>query len=152
MRKLVVVALLVVGMTTFAQVGKKRGEGKDKLPPEQRVEKQVEKMSKDLSLNEKQTAQIKELLTKENAERQAKKADMEAKKADGTKPTAEERKDMKAKMDEKITIHKAEMKKILTADQYSKWDQKFEERKEKMKEKIMDRKADKNKKNEKTQD
>lgn len=146
MKKLIVVALLVVGMTTFAQEGRKRGEGKEKLPPEQRVEKQIEKMTKELSLNEKQTAQVKELLTKENAEREAKRAEMEAKKADGTKPTPEERKAMKEKMDAKIATHKAEMKKILTADQYTKWEQNFEEKKSKMKEKIMERRSEKKKK------
>ncbi|MEC4004771.1 hypothetical protein OX283_008885 [Flavobacterium sp. SUN052] len=146
MKKLVVFALLVVGLTTFAQEGRKRGEGKEKLPPEQRVEKQLEKMTKDLNLNEKQTAQVKELLTKENAERQAKKAEMEAKRADGTKPTPEEKMAMKEKIDQRIVTHKAEMKKILNADQYTKWEQNFEQRKEKMKEKIMERKGDKKKK------
>ena len=46
MKKLVVlVALMLVSLTTFAQEGRK-ANGKQKLPPEQRVEKQIERMSK----------------------------------------------------------------------------------------------------------
>jgi len=144
MKNLFIAALLFVGMTTFAQ--EPRGERKEKLQPEQKVEVQVNKLTKDLSLNEKQTAQVKELLTKENAERQAKKAEMDAKRADGQKPSPEERDAMKKKMEEKMANHKAEMKKILTADQYSKWEQNLEAKKEKMKEKMKERRAEKDKK------
>ena len=58
MKKLLVAALLVVGMTTFAQEEVK--EQKAQLTPEQRVESQVKRMTKDLTLNEKQAQESRE--------------------------------------------------------------------------------------------
>lgn len=141
MKKLVVAALLVVGMTTFAQ--ERMGERKEKLTPEQRVNLQVKKLTKDLSLNEKQVLEIKALVAKEAEKREANRAAMDAKRASGTKPTKEEMKAHKAKVQEDQAAMDANMKKILTADQYAKWVQKREERKEKMEEKKGDRKKEK---------
>lgn len=145
MKKVILVALLVVGMTAFAQGKRGKFQDREKVAPEQRVEKQVEKMTADLSLNDKQAAQIKELLTKENVERESKRAEMQAKRAEGAKPSQEERDAMKEKMDEKINAHKAEMKKILTTDQYAKWEKNMEQRKEKMQDNMQDRMKNKKK-------
>ena len=87
MKKLVMAALLFVGMTTFAQ--ERMGERKEKLTPEQRVNLQVKKLTKDLSLNEKQVQEIKALVAKEAEVREANRAEMDAKRASGTKPTKE---------------------------------------------------------------
>ena len=130
MKKLLVAALLVVGMTTFAQ--EKMGESKEKLTPEQRVNLQVKKMTKDLSLNEKQVQEIKSLVAKEVEKREANRAEMDAKRASGVKPTKEEMQARKAKFQEDQAAMDANMKKILNADQYAKWNQKMQERKEKM--------------------
>lgn len=140
MKKVILAVLLVVGMTAFAQGKKGKFQDREKLAPEQKVEKQVEKMTTDLSLNDKQAAQIKALLTKESVERESKRAEMQAKRAEGTKPSQEERAAMKEKMDEKINDHKAEMKKILTADQYAKWEKNMEQRKEKMQDRMKNKK------------
>ena len=141
MKKLVMAALLVVGMTTFAQ--ERMGERKEKLTPEQRVNLQVKKLTKDLSLNEKQVQEIKALVAKEAEKREAKRAEMDAKRASGAKPSKEEMKAHKAKVQEDQAAMDANMKKILSADQYAKWVQKREERKEKMEEKRDDRKKGK---------
>lgn len=146
MKKLVSVALMIVGITSFAQERNGKFKNREKVAPEQRVEKQVEKMTTDLGLNDKQATQLKALLTKENTQREAKKAEIQAKRAEGTKPSKEEREAMKAKMVEKIDAHKVEMKKILTSDQYAKWEKNREERKEKMKEKRSEKKGSKEKK------
>ena len=84
MKKVLVVALLVVGLTTFAQ-GKR-----EKMEPEERVEAVLEKMTRDLDLNEKQVAEIKSLLTNSAEERKNKHAEMKAKKETGEKPSKEE--------------------------------------------------------------
>ena len=138
MKKLFLVALLVVGMTTFAQ--EPRGERKEKFTPEQRVDFQLKKMTKDLNLDSKQAEQVKALLTEEAKKRELKRAEMEARKAEQTKPSKEEMETRKAEMKANKEAMKAEMKKILTADQYSKWEQKMEERKDKMIEKVKERK------------
>lgn len=130
MKKLVMAALLFVGMTTFAQ--ERMGEQREKLTPEQRVNLQVKKLTKDLSLNEKQVQEIKALVAKEAEVREANRTEMDAKRASGTKPTKEEMKAHKAKVQEDQAAMDANMKKILSADQYAKWVQKREERKEKM--------------------
>ena len=49
MKKLFVVALLLVGTSTFAQ--ERMGENNDKLTPEQRVNLQVKKLTKELNLS-----------------------------------------------------------------------------------------------------
>lgn len=138
MKKLFFVALVFVGMTTFAQ--RPRGERKEKLTPEQRVDFQVKKMTKDLNLNDKQAEQVKALVSKEVEKREAKRAEMEAKKAEQAKPTKEE---MEAKMTEMKANQeamKAEMKKILTDEQYTKWEQNREEKKEKLVERMKEKK------------
>jgi periplasmic protein CpxP/Spy len=141
MKKLILVALLVVGITTFAQ--EKSEERKEKFTPEQRVDFQVKKMTKDLSLDTKQAEQVKNLLTQESQKREAKRAQFQAIRTNGQKPTEEQRKEMRAKMEAEKTVMNDEMKKILTADQYSKWQQKQEERKEKMAERMKEKQSDK---------
>ena len=130
MKKLIVVALLVVGLTTFAQGKGKRGEGKD-ISPEQRTEMQVKKMTKDLDLNEKQQIQVKELLNAQKKDRDQMMAKRKEMKETAEKPTKEQRAEMKAEMDKKDAAMDAKMKTILTGDQYKKWEATKEERKEK---------------------
>ncbi len=130
MKKLLVAALLVVGMTTFAQEQVK--EQKAPMTTEQKVESQVKKMTKELNLNDKQVQEIKTIVAKEVAMKAAAKADMEARKASGVKLPKEEVKARKAKSQDDEIAMDANMKKILNADQYAKWAQKQQERKEKM--------------------
>ena len=130
MKKLLVAALLVVGMTTFAQ--EKMGDQKEKLTPEQRVESQVKRMTKDLTLNDKQVQDVRGLVAKEVEKREANRTEMEAKRASGVKPSKEDMLARKAKFQEDQVAMDASMKKILTPEQYAKWLQKNQERKEKM--------------------
>ena len=65
MKKLIVAALLVVGLTTYAQEKEGRRAGREKLTLEQKVDLQVKKMTKDLDLNEKQTKDVRTLVTKQ---------------------------------------------------------------------------------------
>jgi Spy/CpxP family protein refolding chaperone len=118
MKKLIVAALLVVGLTTYAQEKEGRKAGKEKLTTEQKVNLQVKKMTKDLDLNEKQTKDVRALVTKQVEKREAIKAQMQAEK-------------------EAVSV---EMKKILTAEQYAKWEKNREEKIENFKEKMSERK------------
>jgi protein CpxP len=130
MKKLIVATLLVVGMSTFAQVENKKKEGKEpmeKMSPAERVEKGLKRMTKQLNLTEAQQKEMKILM-----------AEQEAKRADANfKPSKEDRLAMK----EKIS-------KILTPEQNATWDKIQEEKKEKMKDKIKEKKE----KAEKTED
>ena len=118
MKKLIVAALLVVGLTTYAQEKEGRRAGREKLTSKQKVELQVKKMTKDLNLNEKQTKDVKALVTKQVEKREAIKAQMQAEK-------------------EAVSV---EMKKILTAEQYAKWEKNRDEKIENFKEKMSERK------------
>lgn len=123
MKKLIVAALLVVGMTTYAQEKEGRRPGKEKLTSEQKVDLQVKKMTKDLDLNERQTKEIKVLVTKEVEKREAKIEEMKA-----------QRKAEQAAVS-------SDMKKILTPEQYAKWEKNRQEKKESIKEKMAKRKS-----------
>ncbi len=130
MKKFIVVALLAIGMSAFAQVENKGKEGKEpteKMSPAERAEKALKRMTKQLKLTEAQQKQMKVLI-----------AEQEAKKADPNfKPSKEDRLAMK----EKIS-------KILTSEQNAAWDKIQEERKEKMKEKLEEKKEERKKKKE----
>ena len=116
MKKLIVVALLLFGFTTFAQEAKKekeKTESREKMSPEERAQKEIKRMTKALSLTETQQREMRALFT-----------EMEEKRAEGQKPSKEDRKAMKDKVN-----------KILTTEQAATWEKIQEERKEKMKEK-----------------
>ena len=116
MKKLIVVALLLFGFTTFAQEAKKekeKTESREKMSPEERTQKEIKRMTKALSLTETQQREMRALFI-----------EMEEKRAEGQKPSKEDRKAMKDKVN-----------KILTTEQAATWEKIQEERKEKMKEK-----------------
>ncbi|MCA6423419.1 MAG: hypothetical protein IM568_11460 [Flavobacterium sp.] len=139
MKKLVVVLLFIVGITAMAQEKEMQRPNGDKfasLSPEQKVEYQVKKMSKDLSLNDKQVKEVKALVTKEIEKRDAIKTEMKA-------LQAKQRIEMKAKMDEEYAVMRNEMRKILTSEQYTKWEKIHEERREKIKEKMKEKRENK---------
>ena len=139
MKKLVVAFLLIVGITAMAQEKEMKRPNGDKfasLTPEQKVEYQVKKMSKDLSLNDKQVKEVKALVTKEVEKRNAIKAEMKA-------LQAKQRIEMKAKIDEDYAAMSNEMRKILTSEQFTKWKKIHEERREKMKEKMKEKRENK---------
>lgn len=143
MKKLFVAALLVVGLTTFAQEKGKRGDFKE-MTPEQRTEMQVKKMTTDLDLNEKQQKEVKELLNSQKEDRSEMMEKRKEMKETAEKATKEQRAEMKSKMDKKKEVVDAKMKTILTGDQYKKWETMKETRKEKMgdrKEKMKEKRA-----------
>lgn len=145
MKKLVVVALLVVGLTTFAQEKGKKGALKD-MTPEQRTEVQIKKMTKDLDLNEKQQKEIKELLTAQKEDRAELLEKRKEIKETAEKATKEQRAEMKDKIAENKEAIKLKMKSILTDEQFKKWESNLTEKKEKMddkKEKMKEKRASK---------
>ncbi len=130
MKKVFLAVLMLVGITTFAQ---EKMEKKQKLTPEQQVELQAKKMKLDLDLNDKQVTEVKKLLLEQAKKREAKKVEFQTKKADSKKPTSDEIYAMKNKMLDEQIAHKAEIKKILTPEQYKKWEENREEGKDRMK-------------------
>ena len=139
MKKLFVTAVLLVGFLTSAQEmkvqkgdRKARTENRETLTPEQQAELQVKKMTLELDLNAKQQAEIKKIALEQAQKRETKKAEWKANKEAGKSLSKEEKFAMKNQMLDNQIAHKAEMKKILTPEQYAKWESKQAERKDKM--------------------
>ena len=131
MKKMILAIALVATTLTFAQ---DRKQGREKLTPEQQTELQVKKMTLDLDLDAKQQKEIKTILLEQAKKREAKMAEMKAKREKGEKPSADEKFAMKNEMLDNQIEHKAQMKKILKPEQFQKWEQNLENRREKMSE------------------
>lgn len=127
--------LLFVGITAMAQEKKERRPEREKLTTEQKVDLQVKKMTQDLSLNDKQVKEVRAIVTKQIEKREEKRAEMKIKKAE-----------MKAKMTEEQAALTSEMKKVLTPEQFTKWEKIREEKKANVKEKMKERRGKKDSK------
>lgn len=141
MKKLFVVALLLVGTATFAQ--ERIGENNDKLTPEQRVNLQVKKLTKELNLSDKQAQELKEIVVKEIEQREARKAEIQARKAEKKRMASADMNARKMKFEEEKMEAEERMKKILTPEQFSKWTEIRKARKEKMAERVENRMGEK---------
>ncbi|WP_238989906.1 DUF4890 domain-containing protein [Flavobacterium sharifuzzamanii] len=120
MKKLFIAALLFVGIVSFAQdINQKPArDQREKLTPEQRNEKYLQKLTSDLSLDKKQQEQVKQLI----AEKSAKAEKFRQSRKDSKTPlTAEEKAAFKKQMVAEKADNDAKMKSILNADQYTKW-------------------------------
>lgn len=134
MKNVFLALLLLVSITTLAQDKKERRPEREKLTKEQKVDLQVKKMTKDLALNEKQSQEVRAIVTKEVEKREAKRAELKELKE-------KKREEIQTKIKEERAILSAEMKKILTAEQFTKWEKSRDEKKAKMKEKMGDRRG-----------
>lgn len=131
MKKLIVAAILMTGLASVAQEQKPmaKKEKMEQLTPEQRNELRLKKMTLDLNLNATQQKEMAKLIAEQSAKREAAKAERKKKIQDGAMPTPDERFAMQSKMlDEQIAM-KERVKKILTAEQFEKWEKAKENRK-----------------------
>lgn len=127
MKKLIIAALLI-GVTSFAQ----EKTGQKQLTPEQRTEKRLEHLKKDLQLNSKQEKQVKQALLDQETRVAALKANKKERKED-QKLTVQEKLALKSKVNKEQETMDAKLKTILTPEQFKKWEAGKDERKEKMK-------------------
>ncbi|MDW8852938.1 hypothetical protein SD960_22755 [Flavobacterium sp. MMLR14_040] len=141
MKKLFIAALLLIGVASFAQ---DTDQKREKLTPEQRNEKQLQKLTSELSLDANQQSQVKQLLAERSAKAEKIKEARQAKKDSDIKPTAEEKEAFKKEMLAEKEANDAKMKSILTADQYTKWHALQEKNKEKAREKMREYKKENN--------
>ncbi len=132
MKKLILIALLVVGVTSFAQVEKLGKAGMEKLTPEQRQEKQLKRLTTELNLTAEQQAQVGKILAENGEKREAHKAKREEMKAQQVKRTEEQKAAFKKQREEEKAVMNEKMKKILSAEQFEKWNALKEKGKAKM--------------------
>lgn len=140
MKKLLIAALLFVGMVSFAQDADQSSKPqREKMSPEQRNDKQLKKLTSELNLDANQQTQVKQFLADRSAKAQSFKEARQAKKDSNMKPTAEEKAAFRKQMKDEVDANDAKMKSILNTDQYTKWKAIQEENKEKFKEKRKER-------------
>lgn len=144
MKKLIIVALLVVGITAFAQNRKEMENRPDrskmeKFSPEQRTQLMIKKLTLELDLNAKQQEQVKQIMAEQGLKREAMRAERKTKREEVQKRNADEQFAMKNKMlDEQIEM-KNKMKTILSPEQFEKWSNLKEKQVEKLQNKHHDR-------------
>jgi len=97
-------------------------------------------MKLDLDLNDKQTAEVKKLLLEQQNKGDEVRKTMKAKKESGVKPSQDEIFKMKNELLDRQIAFKGEMKKLLTPEQYTKWEATREAKKDKMKDHFKQRK------------
>jgi protein CpxP len=142
MKKLIIALVFGMGLTGFAQETTTPTKADiEKMTPEQRQQKYLEKLTKELTLDAKQQEAVGKILAEKSAKAQEVKTQKEARKSSGDKMTKEERAAFKNTMQAEKADTEAKMKAILSADQYQKWLDLREENKEKMKEKIQERRG-----------
>lgn len=135
MKKLIIALVLGIGLTGFAQEAAPKTTRADieKMTPEQRQQKHLAHLTKELNLDAKQKEAVGKILAEKSAKAQDVKTQREARKTSGEKMTTEERTAFKTKLQAEKADTEAKMKAILSADQYKKWIDMRAENKEKMK-------------------
>lgn len=144
MKKLIIAALLLVGVSNFAQEANAPKNKKDRGPKEmktteQRTEALLAKMTTELNLDANQQAQIKPIIAEQGAKMEAVRVQMKANKDSGVMPSDAEKKEMRKKRmaDKEATDNK--IKAILTPDQFVKYQAMQDAEKNKMKDQLKQR-------------
>lgn len=147
MKKLVSLFVLVFVFTLTTQAQKNKRGQIAQLTTEQQTDLALKKMTLALDLSEKQQKEIKPILEKQLSERKEAMEKRKEMRANGTKPTADERYEMQAKrLDDQIGMKK-NMKRILNEEQFEKFEKMAKARKMKGKavmKKIAERKRNDN--------
>jgi len=135
MKKLIVAAMLVVGMTTFAQEknAKPLVKASEKIDAKQRADENLKKLTEELKLSDVQQKQMTEVIADYSAKRQAAIAERKANIENKTKFTAEDSNKRNDERKAEKQAYKEKVKSILTAEQYAKWEQLLQDKKAKSK-------------------
>ncbi|MDX1364435.1 MAG: DUF4890 domain-containing protein [Arenibacter latericius] len=122
MKKLIFTVLLMIGFTAFAQNDHRKGMMD--MSPEQVATLQTKKMTLALGLNDAQQAQIQKLNVENATLRMEKMKEMRAKKESGEmkKLTSEERYALRSERLDHQIAQNQQLQKILTKDQFEKWE------------------------------
>jgi len=152
MKKFITAALIAfISLTGFAQErhemhdkegmhdkdGMRKEHQMEKLSPEQHNELMLKKMTLDLDLNTSQQKEIGKIIADQSAKRKDHMKKMKEKMDKKEEPSSDEIFEMKSKMlDDKIAM-KEKMKKILTPEQYKKWEKSEKDHHKGMNKKMM---------------
>lgn len=136
-KKLIIAALLVIGVSSFAQdqnqQDKKSNKSKkEKLSPEQRSQAQLDKLTTELKLDAKQQEQIKPIIAEQTAKREAMRAERMASNKKPKELSSGEREAGKQKRKEEKMAMDNKLKAILSPEQFKKMKDIEEANQEKM--------------------
>lgn len=135
MKKLFMAALLMIGMTSFAQEGSPMRvvDQKDQLTAEQRSQMQLKRLTTELNLDANQQQEMQRIMSDRATKREEMKKEMAANREKGVKPTTEERQNRKNAMLDYDNAEKAKLQKLLNPDQFAKYEKMKQERDDKIK-------------------
>lgn len=151
MKKLITAVLIAaISITGFAQEKHEsheknekhdckmhEGHKMEKFTPEQRNQLMLKKMTLELDLNSTQQKEMSKIISDQSAKKEAHMKKMKEKMDKKEEPTSDEIFEMKSKMlDDKIEM-KEKMKKILTPEQYKKWEKSKKDHHKAMEKKMM---------------
>lgn len=136
MRRLTIAALLVISISTFAQVTQQDKKAfkvqREELSPERRNQALLDRMTTDLKLDAQQQEQIKPIIAEQTAKFQAIRDQRMANNA--KELTSEERKALMQKRKEEKMAIDTKLKAILSPEQFKKMKENEEANREKMRE------------------
>ena len=125
MKKVLIAALFLIGMTSFAQEKKVRTERvqMDQMTMEQKNQLRLKRMSLDLDLSTSQQKEVEKIITEQGRKKEAKIiARQNSQGAMKKKQNFEERFVRKNKILEEQIARKGKMQKILSSKQFDKWE------------------------------
>jgi protein CpxP len=127
MKKVILLGLLMIGFIGLAQneIRENRHRGNlEELSPEQIATLQTKRMTLALDLSEAQQKQLQKINLDQATSRKVKMEERKSKKEAGemTKPSSDERYAMQTEKMDKLISHKAQMKELLSKEQYEKWE------------------------------
>lgn len=123
MKNLVIAMMVLLSTAGIAQ--EKRNHMHAERPqftPEQQTELIVKKLTLELDLSDKQQNEIQQITSKRQTLRNALRKEIVSKRAENKKLTSDEKFVLKSKALDAQIAHKKEMKKILSSEQFEKWE------------------------------
>lgn len=128
MKRVLIAIMLMAGFTAMAQRGERGEKGHrgdfNNMTAEQMATLQTKKMTLDLDLTQGQQTKIQALNLEKAKKRKAKMDERKALKDSGERPsrTSDEQYALKMERLDAAIAHKAELKKILNEEQFTKWE------------------------------
>ena len=139
MKKVLIALVLLVGMTSLAQEKKVKSERTqmEQMTSEQRNELHLKKMTLDLDLTATQQKEISKIIAEQGTKKEDRMTERKANEDATIKQlTADEKFAKKSRMLDEQIVMKERMKKVLSTDQFKKWEDMKDQRNHRMNKKM----------------
>ena len=135
MKKVLIALVLLVGMTSLAQEKKVRSERTqmEQMTSEQRNELHLKKMTLDLDLTATQQKEMSKIIAEQGSKKEARRTERKANEDATIKQlTADKKFAKKSRMLDEQIVMKERMKKVLSVDQFKRWENMKDQRNQRM--------------------